>query len=435
MSAPRKMIGAVAGYWRSWWAKFNAAAAPGQGFVSSGGTDGSRELPESSAPKKITREDVLRTRSAPLPADESPDVLSQRAAFWAAATHDLCQPAQALALFLDRLRRQNPQGVPPALQDYLDSSMQDLSRLLEGLMEVAQIDAGEVQPVMEPVSIHDLLARVSEQLTSQAQAKGLRLELRCRQHFLRSDAALIERIVFALAHNAVRFTSRGTVLLSARMVDGGRQLRLDISDSGPGIAERDHRKIFEPFGQRPAIGQSGPLRPSLGLYIAMRNAQMLGSSLQLRSALGRGSRFSLTLPLLSAHLSPVETTPISAGPPLGLQSIPIVLIDEDASQAELVQGWLQSWGFKVLGNGALSSAPLEVPKAIVCAWREESPGLALETVATWRKQFGAEIPACLIHVKAEADLSALNTSFGTVVLSDPLQPGQLRAWLRRSGLS
>ena len=88
----------------------------------------------------------------------------------------------------------------------------------------------------------------------------------------------------------------------------------------------------------------------------------------------------------------------------------------------------------MLGKGALSSAPLEVPKAIVCAWREESPGLALETIATWRKQFGAEIPACLIHVKAEADLSALDTSFGTVVLSHPLQPGQLRAWLRRSGL-
>ena len=435
MSGPSELVDAVAGSWRTWWAKRNGTAMSSQDLVSSGRADGSRELPESSAPKKITREDVLRTRAIPLPEDEPPDVLSQRAAFWAAATHDLCQPAQALALFLDRLRRQNPQGTAPALQDYLDSSMQDLSRLLEGLMEVAQIDAGEVQPVMAPVSIYDLLMRVSEQLTAQAHAKGLRLELRCRQHFVRSDAALIERIVFALAHNAVRFTSRGTVLLSARIVDGGRQLRLDVSDSGPGIAERDHRKIFEPFGQRPAIGQSGPLRPSLGLYIAMRNAQMLGSSVQLRSALVRGSRFSLTLPLLPADLSPVETTPISAGAPPGLKSIPIVLIDEDASQAELVQGWLQSWGFKVLGKGALSSAPLEVPKAIVCAWREESPGLALETIATWRKQFGAEIPACLIHVKAEADLSALDTSFGTVVLSHPLQPGQLRAWLRRSGLS
>ena len=428
-------MGAVAGYWRSWWAKFNAAAAPGQGFIASGGADGSTALLASSVPKKLTREDVLRTRSAPLPADESPDVLSQRAAFWAAATHDLCQPAQALALFLDRLRRQTPQGVSPPLQDYLDSSMQDLSRLLEGLMEVAQIDAGEVQPVMEPVSIHDLLARVSEQLISQAQAKGLRLELRCRQHFVRSDAALLERIVSALAHNAVRFTSRGTVLLSARMVDGGRQLRLDISDSGPGIAERDHRKIFEPFGQRPVIGQPGPLRPSLGLYIAMRNAQMLGSSLQLRSALGRGSRFSLTLPLLSAHLSPVETTPISAGSTLGPQKISIVLIDQDASRAELVHGWLQSWGFKVLGADSLSGAQNGAPQAIVCAWQTGAPSLALETIAQWKRQYGDAFPACLIHVGADADRSALDASSGTVALADPLQPGQLRAWLRRSGLS
>jgi signal transduction histidine kinase len=435
MSDLRGLIGIVAGAWKSWWAKRNRVAAPGQGFVSLVGADGKGEVLANSPPPKITLEDVLRTRLTPLPRDEPPDLLRERAAFWAAATHDLCQPAQALALFLDRLRRQNTQGVEPALQDYLDSSMRDLSRLLEGLMEVAQIDAGEVKPAMAHVSVHELFMRVHQQLAAQAQAKGLRWAVRCGQHQVRSDAALLERIVSALAHNAVRFTHQGTVLLSARVVDGGRQLRLDVSDSGPGIAQRDHSKIFEPFGQRPASGQAGPLRPSLGLYIASRNAHMLGSSVRIRSALGRGSKFSVVLPLLPAHGAPAESTPISGAAPQGPQSIPIAFIDEDRDRALLVRGWLQSWGFKVLAADSLSSAPMQAPQAIVCAWQAEGPGLALETIAAWRGRFGAEIPACLIHVDADADVSATGPSSTTAVLANPLQPGQLRAWLRRSGLN
>jgi len=435
MSDPRELIGIVANAWKSWWTTRNRAAAPGQGFVSSVGTDGKGDVLANSPPQKITREDVLRTRLSPLPRDEPPDVLSERAAFWAAATHDLCQPAQALALFLDRLRRQNPQGASTPLHDYLDSSMRDLSRLLEGLMEVAQIDAGELKRVMGQVSIHALFMRVHQPLAAQAQAKGLRWVVRCGQHHVRSDAALLERIMSALAHNAVRFTHQGTVLLSARVVDGGRQLRLDVSDSGPGIAQRDHRKIFEPFGQRPASGQAGPLRPSLGLYIASRNAHMLGSSVQIRSALGRGSRFSVVLPLLPSPGAPADKTPISGVAPLEPQSIAIACIDADQDRAQLVRGWLQSWGFKVLAADALYSGPIEAPQAIVCAWQEESPGLALETVSAWRSRFGAEIPACLIYVGADADIPGWGASPATVVLAHPLQPGQLRAWLRRSGLN
>ncbi len=434
MSDLRKLIGILAGAWKSWWAKPNRVAAPGQGFVSSVGADGKGEALANSPPQKITLEDVLRTRLAPLPRDEPPDLLRERAAFWAAATHDLCQPAQALALFLDRLRRQNPQGVDPALQDYLDSSMRDLSRLLEGLMEVAQIDAGEIKPVMAHVPIHALFKRVQEQLAAKVQAKGLRWAVRCGQYHVLSDAALLERIVLALAHNAVRFTHQGTVLLSARVVDGGRQLRLDVSDSGPGIAQRDHSKVFEPFGQRPAMGQAGPLRPSLGLYIASRNAHMLGSAVRIRSALGRGSKFSVVLPLLPSPGAPAETTPTSLAP-LGPQRVPIAFIDADKDRAQLVRGWLQSWGFNALAADSLSGEPSESPQAIVSAWQADDPALALETVAAWRKRFGAEIPACLIHVGADADVSATGAASATVVLAHPLQPGQLRAWLRRSGLN
>ena len=112
-----------------------------------------------------------------------------------------------------------------------------------------------------------------------------------------------------------------------------------------------------------------------------------------------------------------------------------VFIDADKDRAQLVRGWLQSWGFNALAADSLSGEPSESPQAIVSAWQADDPALALETVAAWRKRFGAEIPACLIHVGADADVSATGAASATVVLAHPLQPGQLRAWLRRSGLN
>jgi signal transduction histidine kinase len=134
--------------WKVWWSRISGreldvqTASEGFEFPAESAPAAPASAPE---PAKISREDVMRILSVPTAQDEAPDLVAQRAAFWATATHDLCQPAQALALFLDRLRRQLPPGAPTDVHGYLESSMRDLSRLLEGLMEVAQIDAGEIQ--------------------------------------------------------------------------------------------------------------------------------------------------------------------------------------------------------------------------------------------------------------------------------------------------
>jgi len=357
--------------------------------------------------------------------------VAQRAAFWATATHDLCQPAQALALFLDRLRRQLPPGAPTDVQGYLDSSMRDLSRLLEGLMEVAQIDAGEIQAASEPVSVAGVLRRVQDQLNPMAKAQGVRLEVRSHAFTVETDAALLERVLMALAHNAVGFSAKGTVLLSAQRVQGGSQVRIAVSDSGPGIAERDHSKIFEPFGQRRSLDPSAAPRPSLGLYLASRNAALLGSSLQLRSALGRGSRFSLSLPLMPSIEPPLSM----AGTPAGhaeLGGLCVLLHDSQAERAQAMAALLQSWECAVMREPLVGSGSGLVPTAIAVAWDPHAPEGALAWIAQMRGRYGADLPVCLIHVTANADLSLFTELTGVVALSDPVQPGQLRAWLRRS---
>jgi len=388
-------------------------------------------------PGRITQETLLRLQAAGPAQEAPPDVVLQRAQFWATATHDLCQPAQALALFLERLRRLPPQTSAEALHGYLQSSMDDLTRLLTGLMELAQIDAGEVQATAMVVSVDELFSRVKEQLAGPAQAKGLRLAVRSRGQSVVADAALLERILLALGRNALQFCDRGTVLLSARPVQGGAAVRMDVSDSGPGIAERDHTKIFEPFAQRNVADPQGPSRPSLGLHIASRHAALLGTGLQLRSALGRGSRFSITLPHAAPerHDGDERRTALEA---IGLHGLRVALLDADPERARTVSAWLASWGCLVVNGLALDAAQtldaaqgLSV-QAIVCAWQADAPLAAAQRIQALRTGTASPIPACIIYADLAQGESLPHVPVATAVLGQALKAAQLRAWLRRA---
>ena len=377
----------------------------------------------------ITKEALLRLQPAGPFGETPPDLLEQRASFWATATHDLCQPAQALALFFERLRSLPPHASADALHGYLQSSMEDLTRLLTGLMELAQIDAGQVQVSTMVLSVDELFSRLREQLAAQAKAKGLRLVFLSKGQSVVGDPALVERILLALGRNAFQFCERGTVLLSARPVQGGAAVRIDVSDSGSGIAERDHAKIFEPFAQRNMANPRGPSRPSLGLHIASRHAALMGTELKLRSALGRGSRFSITLPLTAKqqHDGGQLRTALET---IGLGGLRVALLDPDQERARTVGAWLGSWGCLVV-NDPDAAQGLRA-QAIVCAWQADAPREAGQHIEALRAANESHIPACIIYVDSGRGDAVPNLPVATAVLGLPLQAAKLRAWLRRA---
>jgi len=437
--------GGLRAWWQRLWSALGADAPLAASHVDSNGAPNPMAAPDKTQkqaelqgePGRITQETLLRLQAAGPAQEAPPDLVQQRAQFWATATHDLCQPAQALALFLERLRRLPPQTSAEALHGYLQSSMDDLTRLLTGLMELAQIDAGEVQATAMVVSVDELFSRVNAQLAGPAQAKGLRVVARSRGQLVVADPALLERILLALGRNALQFCDRGTVLLSARPVQGGASVRLDVSDSGPGIAERDHAKIFEPFAQRNVANPQGPSRPSLGLHIASRHAALLGTGLQLRSALGRGSRFSITLPLAAQerHDGDELPNPVKVSGPDGLR---VVLLDTNRERARSVGAWLTSWGCVIVNDLALDVAHavnaaegLQV-QAIVCAWSAGTPLAAGQRIQALRARSASQIPACIIYADLGKGDDIPNVPVATAVLAQPLQAAQLRAWLRRA---
>src|SRR5690606_30967224 len=169
------------------------------------------------------------------------------------------------------------------------AALDTMGGLLDRLLEVSRLDSGALTPQAEGVALHGLLRRVAQEQEPQALAKGLRLRVRDGGLAVHTDPAILHTILSNLAGNAVRYTERGGVLLAARRHGGC--VRLQVWDSGIGIAADELPRIAAEFYR--VAGQPGaaPQAPGfgLGLSIAQRSAELLGSSLRMRSREGRGS--------------------------------------------------------------------------------------------------------------------------------------------------
>ena len=229
--------------------------------------------------------------------EEAETATRAKSRFLAAASHDLRQPMHALGLFVARLA-QLPHDAPTThLIGNLDASVQALQELLDGLLDVSRLEAQAVQVQLRPFPLADLFEQLRASLALTAQQKGLRLRVRPTQVWVLSDSALLHRVLLNLLSNALRYTQTGGVLLACRSGADGQHVRIEVWDSGIGIAPEHQSAVFKEFYQ---IGNSERDRnkgQGLGLSIVERSAQLLGYPLQMRSSLGRGTRFSLCVPV------------------------------------------------------------------------------------------------------------------------------------------
>ncbi len=218
--------------------------------------------------------------------------------FFAAASHDLRQPLQALGLFTETLRQRNlDSGVKPLI-DSVAASVNALDALFTELLDITRLDSGGLAPRPRDFAVDDILGRLRLHFEPLAFDKGLALRLRGGRHVAHADPLLVERILRNLTSNAIRYTQDGGVLVAARR--RGDNLLLQVWDSGIGIHPSDQARVFDEFVQ---LGHGGSAaesstRPGLGLGLAIvrRLAALLRAPLQMRSVPGRGTVFSLTLP-------------------------------------------------------------------------------------------------------------------------------------------
>ncbi|HEX6926824.1 MAG TPA: ATP-binding protein [Longimicrobiaceae bacterium] len=242
----------------------------------------------------------VRTREQAQKMEEQADKLeramSERSRFFAAMSHDLRTPINAVIGYNQLLQLGSFGELSEAQMKAVDSlgrSAQHLLELINDVLDISKIEAGKLEISRELVDLRYLVMDTVTSVQLQAEQKGLLLRTELdKVEPITTDPARVRQILLNLLSNAVKFTSEGEVAVQLRE-QGGKPI-LAVTDTGPGIHPDDVEKVFEEFEQT-RLGRSGG-GTGLGLAISRRLALLLGGTLELETAPGHGTTFTLTLP-------------------------------------------------------------------------------------------------------------------------------------------
>jgi two-component system, sensor histidine kinase len=368
--------------------------------------------------------------------EEAETATRAKSQFLAAASHDLRQPTHALGMFVARLGQLPHDAQTKHLVASLDASVRAMQDLLDGLLDVSKLDAGAVQVNLHAAPLAPIFEQVRVALMDAASEKGLRLRVRPTSAWVRSDPVLLQRILLNLVANAVRYTEQGSVLLACRVTGAGGHARIEVWDSGIGIAPEHQTQVFREFYQ---VGNSERDRTrglGLGLNIVKRTAHLLDHPFALRSSLGQGSRFTLEVPLARAGLAMVAgLSPPDAAPGSSLAGLAVLVIEDDALAAQGLVGLLQSWGCNVTAAEGQRQALAHLaqsgaPDVIVSDYRLRGGENGIATVNALCGAAGRRIPACLMSGDTDPTLISQAREAGLTLLHKPVRPAKLRSLLR-----
>ncbi len=269
---------------------------------------------------------------------------ASKSRFVAAASHDLLQPLSAAKLFVAALQgRADGEGVPDIIAK-AESALTDVERIIEALLDISKLDSGKARFDVKPVALSAILRPLHDQLAPVARDKGLGLSVMDTALTVDSDAGYLRRIVQNLVSNAVRYTERGKVLVGVRR--NGGSARIEVWDTGPGIAPEHQAQIFQEF-QR--LGVSDQQGLGLGLAIVERACKMLDHPLSLWSEPGVGSCFALNVPLSSGTPAAARKAVIAVPDQSRLAERQFVLlVENDATLARAISLMIEGWGGHVV---------------------------------------------------------------------------------------
>lgn len=220
--------------------------------------------------------------------------------FLAAASHDLRQPFQAMALYREVLNGRITDPKDRVVLEALGKAMTAGQELLSSLLQISVLDAGTERPDIQPVALEGILDSLVEEMRPQAASRGLELRYHRRTCAIHTDPVLLARMLRNLINNAMKYTGKGAILVGSRR--RGDLIRVEIWDTGVGIPDDKREEIWEEFIQlhNPERDRSRGL--GLGLAVVAKTARLLGHEVGVRSRPGKGSVFFVTMRRSRAQL-------------------------------------------------------------------------------------------------------------------------------------
>lgn len=356
--------------------------------------------------------------------------------FFTAVGHDLLQPLHAARLSVSALAEPNGTSYQRRLADRIEHALTTIEDLLKSILDISKLEAGFTSPSLRPVPLDELFSSLALDIEPLARVKNLSLTWRRSHLAVISDPLMLRRILQNLMTNAVQYTQKGGIKLAARR--RGTHVRIEVWDSGPGIAPAERQMIFEEFQrgpatERPAIGGFG-----LGLSIVKRMAEALDHPLDLCSRVGSGTRFSITVPF-AGDVDPHRGHAAADGcsRPYGLAGTKVVVADNDSSVLDAMQSLLESWTCEVrLLRGLAELDGLIVkkrfrPDIILADYHLDGGTCGLTIVDRLRTATAdSSLPAIVVtadHSPETADNARAN---GCEILLKPVKPAELRALMQ-----
>ncbi|TWA79289.1 PAS domain S-box-containing protein [Azospirillum brasilense] len=364
--------------------------------------------------------------------------LDAKERFMAAASHDLRQPAQALTLLSGLLLKEPIPEDARRIATQLRDTVASLGGLLDCLLDISKLEAGLVTPHSAPVEVGSIMERLHNEFRAVAASSGLTLRTVPVRLSACTDGGLLERVLRNLLTNAIRYTKQGRVLFGARRRGGA--LRFEVWDTGIGIPENQLDRIFQDFYQ---IGNAARDRREglgMGLSIARRLIHMLGGTIEVTSAPGKGSCFAVTLPqaaVLDQRHCGDSADDDASGSGEADGDASVLLVEDDAVIRMALALMLEGWGYRVTEAGSVAEA-LELvdgtlaPDLVLTDYRLPDGDTGLMLMDTLRRRFGPDLPGVLLTGDTSSDRLREAAGAQCALLHKPIQPDDLRRTVRAS---
>ncbi|SMH48169.1 hybrid sensor histidine kinase/response regulator [Azospirillum agricola] len=388
------------------------------------------EIGRMAAALRTFRQNAIDLRAAKERAEQA---VASKAKFMAAASHDLRQPAQSLLMLSAILRRNatSPETADSARK--IEQVVMTLKQLLDDLLEVSRLDAGGVTATMGVHDIGDLFLALDAQFGPVARNKGLALAVSPLHGGVVTDRVLFLRLLGNLIDNAIRYTAAGSVQLVG--LEAGSQIVVEVRDSGIGIPEDRLEAIFEEFHQ---IGNPERNRDNgigLGLSIVKRLSTVLNHPVKVRSVLGKGSVFSVAIPLAAEPAKPPELESVridgaasETAPPA---DVAVLVIDDDSFVLNGLTQFLTDAGRRVHGVSTVARALDDLrdgvirPDILVADYHLSATENGIDFITQVWSLLEARVPAILISGRLDGEVMRRAGDLGIAVVAKPILPDRL----------
>ncbi len=352
--------------------------------------------------------------------------------FLAATSHDLMQPLNAAKLFASTLAQKQLNDEQQQLLDHLEGALQSSEDVLSVLVEIAKLDAGAMEPGVHPIELASVLKPLTDEFTALAADKGLSLTVRPAQGlWVSSDSHWLRRIIQNLISNAVRYTEHGKVLVGCRK--RGDNVMIQVWDTGIGIPEHKLVDIFGEF-KRLNEGKQDTKGLGLGLAIVERMAKRMGHEIKVQSKPGKGTCFSITVPLAEPQVSVATTatpTPMASSSFTGM---PTFCIDNDPEVLAGMEALLNTWECDLYATDSLQGArdiPFK-PAIMLADYQLDNDETGLQAMNWLREHFNdPQLPGILISADPRDSVANEARELGYYFLKKPIRPAALRAVIRK----